>query len=808
LQLSIRTTKAEQQRKYNSDAVKLIFNLQEISAMSTKTLLITSVLFVFLLSAAAGQCFADASTQFKQANDYKQNKQYEQAESIYQQIVTGFPGSDDALEAQKQLTLLYITTDSLEQADAALQQLLISFSGHKDIAQAVHDIAYQYRCVNKQQKANQIDQYVVNNWPQSDYAVLGQMDLAKYYVDCRDDPNADAAYDKLLAKFSTSPLIARAVHDVAQHYQALRKYNKANRLYQYVVEHWPETEHALWSQADLIKSYLAVKDEMAAQKAVDRLLADFTGNPLIARAVWDTGQLYRDLKKYKKANRLYLHVVDNWPGTEHAMWSQADLIKSYLALRDDPNAAVAVDKLLADFTDNPLIARAVWDTAHLYRGLKKYEKAKRLYQHIIDQWPEAEHAIQSQTDLVKVHLSLEEEGAAEAAVNKLLSDFDDNPLIARAIWDTGQFYRNLKKYDMANLLYQHVIDEWPESEHAMWAQADLIKSYISLADETKAEAATDKLLTDFNDSPLIARAVWDTGQLYRSLKKYDKANRLYRHVVENWPEPEHAMWAQADLIKSYLALKDDPNAEAAAGKLLTDFNDIPLIARAIWDTARLYRDLRKYEGSKQLYQHVIDDYPHTEHAILSQIGVAEVNVLSHIDSGNDSAAQAELDILIADFNDHPALPEAVFVIGEQYYNKAFRCKKERLYAESKKNFQKAIAVWERIITKLPPSPLIPQANIFVGICYDRIGEYSTAIKYYQVVLDDWPDYQHACSAQYKIGRCYQRLRDAGVLDKSEAEIMIRAAYEAVVKNYPGCSTIPAARNWLNYNKKSVEGGQK
>ena len=335
--------------------------------MFTKTLLITSVLFVFLLSAAAGQCFADASIQFKQANDYKQNKQYEQAEAIYQQIAVDYPGTDDAFQAQKNLVILYVLWSKQPQADAALQYLLVSFSGYKDIAQAVHDIAYQYRCVNKQQKANQIDQSVINNWPQSDYAVLGQMDLTKYYVDCRNDPNAEAAFDKLLANFSNSPLIARAVHDVAQHYRGSRKYDKANQLYQYVIDHWPEAEHAIQSQADLIKLHLALGDETAAQAAVDKLLADFTNNPLISRAVWDTAQLHRDLKKYQMANRLYLHVVDKWPRTEHAMWAQADLIKSYLALGDDPNAETSVYKLLAEFTDSPLIARAVWDTAQLYR---------------------------------------------------------------------------------------------------------------------------------------------------------------------------------------------------------------------------------------------------------------------------------------------------------------------------------------------------------------------------------------------------------------------------------------------------------
>ena len=112
--------------------------------MANKTLLITSVLFGFLLSAAAGQCLADAAAQFKQADDYKQNKQYEQAEAIYQQIVTDFPDSFDALEAQKQLTILYIKQDNQPQAEAAFQKLLAYFYMHNEIAKAVNKVADHY----------------------------------------------------------------------------------------------------------------------------------------------------------------------------------------------------------------------------------------------------------------------------------------------------------------------------------------------------------------------------------------------------------------------------------------------------------------------------------------------------------------------------------------------------------------------------------------------------------------------------------------------------------------------------------------
>jgi hypothetical protein len=50
-------------------------------------------------------------------------------EPIYQEIVTEYPGTEDALAAQKQLAFLYIAWHRYPQADAAYQQLLAKFLG-------------------------------------------------------------------------------------------------------------------------------------------------------------------------------------------------------------------------------------------------------------------------------------------------------------------------------------------------------------------------------------------------------------------------------------------------------------------------------------------------------------------------------------------------------------------------------------------------------------------------------------------------------------------------------------------------------
>jgi outer membrane protein assembly factor BamD (BamD/ComL family) len=76
--------------------------------MSTKTLLISSIVSAVLLFLVAGVFFAGTTELLGQAGSYQEKGQYEQAEAIYQQIVTSYPGTDYAFEAQKNLAILYV----------------------------------------------------------------------------------------------------------------------------------------------------------------------------------------------------------------------------------------------------------------------------------------------------------------------------------------------------------------------------------------------------------------------------------------------------------------------------------------------------------------------------------------------------------------------------------------------------------------------------------------------------------------------------------------------------------------------------
>jgi len=369
-------------------------------------------------------------------------------------------------------------------------------------------------------------------------------------------------------------------------------------------------------------------------------------------------------------------------------------------------------------------------------------------------------------------------------------------------------YQGHQIHEQAQKLYKYIIDNMPESEYVILSRVGIIMSDIGLGNYANAQAAIDQLILDFNGHQALPGEIYRIASYqYWGEKRYEDARRLYKYIVDKLPESEYVILSRGGVIMADISLGNDANAQAAIDNLIADFSDNPLIARVLWDTAQAYRDLKKYEKANELYQYVIGNWPKAEHAISSQMSVAEINVRSLIESGKDTAAQAALDRLIDDFKGHPVLPEALFAIGELYYYKAFDDPNKCIKVKSEEYLKKAKDIWERIIAQCPQSQSIglKHAQYFSAVCYRRLGEYEKAISRYQKVVDNWPEYQYAWSAQFLIGQCYARLKESGVLSESEANPKIEEAYSAVIEKYPDCPL--ADRACLKLGRMNFEKGQ-
>jgi len=252
--------------------------------------------------------------------------------------------------------------------------------------------------------------------------------------------------------------------------------------------------------------------------------------------------------------------------------------------------------------------------------------------------------------------------------------------------------------------------------------------------------------------------------------------------------------AAADIL-----LGNDAAAQAGVDALTRDFAEDPELAGMLgklgnisWQHEKYDWSRQLYQRARQLYQRTVETYPDSNDVIVMKSRVEKIR--ADIKLGDDANVPADINDLIADFNDHPALPETVFEIGEQYYYKAFEDPKKCRKVKSEESLHKSKDIWERIIAQWPGSKSIglKHAQYFTAVCYRRIGEYEKALNYYQQVVDNWPDYQYAWSAQCLVGSCYKRLRDLGKLPESVANPKIEQAYKAVLEKYPDSAAVPSA----------------
>ena len=251
------------------------------------------------------------------------------------------------LQTQKQLVISYIESANSVSAQAEFDKLLTDFGSTEDIVPAVYDIGEKYRQFAKYKSSADAHWYILDNWPESEQAILAQRAVAVCSIGLGNIETAKIETQNLINNYIDDTNIAQAVFEIADAYYWFGKNPEAQQLYQQVIDIWPTAQHAMWAQMGLAISYIADGNDSAAQEATDKLVINYPDNEKLPEALFYIAGRYGWDKKYDKAFDYYRYIMNNFANTE---WGQKALFESdranifmLLEAADEPNAISAIE---------------------------------------------------------------------------------------------------------------------------------------------------------------------------------------------------------------------------------------------------------------------------------------------------------------------------------------------------------------------------------------------------------------------------------------------------------------------------------
>jgi len=181
----------------------------------------------------------------------------------------------------------------------------------------------------------------------------------------------------------------------------------------------------------------------------------------------------------------------------------------------------------------------------------QYQQAEAIYQQILIDYPATDAAFAALTKLPCVYIAMGKQTKAEVAFDQLLADFPNHERLPHAIHEIVENCSRLGEADSAKQLCQHVLDNQPHTEQAIWLHMGVALSNVYVDDANGVKFAVDKLVADFHDRTDLPTALFQIGAGYYkqalvrlkdagsfpSAKEYFlRAQGLWKRIIQEFPE--------------------------------------------------------------------------------------------------------------------------------------------------------------------------------------------------------------------------------------------------------------------------------
>ena len=422
-------------------------------------------------------------------------------------------------------------------------------------------------------------------------------DQPELYEDLTNYTSVDELVDALLANGAEYADLPQTLYNLADTQWHAGNYEQARQLYKYIADNMSDNDLAFNARAWVAGSDIKLANFDDAEEEIDALIKDFAGHPQLTTIIYKLADYYWYAGSYQNAKALYQFVFDRDPQGDLAIWAKAWVAGADIWLGHHTLAQQGIYALIKDFDDHPELTSLIYKLADHYWYAGKYQNARDLYQIVVDREPEGELALWAKAWLAGLQLILDNSTSAQQVVDTLIADCGGHPNLAQMIYGIANGCWYVQKYEQARHLYKYIADNLTNSNFAVRAKAWVAGCDIMLGDYAGPHEAIEALLTDSPADLKLPGQIYQLALVYDRVSRFEDAKRLYQHIVDNWPESDHAGDAQSSIAAYYERLRNsgslppsqaNPKIEVAYRQVVERYPNSASVNHALLELGRLH----------------------------------------------------------------------------------------------------------------------------------------------------------------------------------------------------------------------------
>ncbi len=464
----------------------------------------------------------------------------------------------------------------------------------------------------------------------------------------------------------------------------------------------------------LAQYYFNKKDYQRAGKTCAKIFENAAKSPYLEHAYMIMGNIAYNTKRYADATEYYTHVIvgkadrlkpmaifakglafyqigqfrdaiDSWEevlkrypnflrNRETLYW----LGSAYLNLHQERLAATYFARLKQSPND---YAKALIQMSEYWFGQQRWKKALEVLKRYLALFPRGPYAGFARGMTGEIYFNLKDDKKAAKWLREAIQDINVRRNLeyrAKITFILGKVYYRMGAFNRAIGYFKTVASRFSKNSFSDDAQYWQALSYYSQQAYKPAIQSFERLLRDFPQSPLKAKAMMKIGDCFYNLKDYDRSQAYYRKVASLFRKDrkirENAAYG---VILSLYQKKDYKRFFAEASAFMTRFPDSPLSL----DVVQLLSEYYERQGNLDQEIDLLDSYlrahKNIPHADAIRLNLARL----FIQKGLYDSAMVQLRIVSRSPSHTPFKSVAEREMGNLYF-------KQKMYSQAIIHYQK------------------------------------------------------------------------------------------------------------------------